>query len=177
MESNPLIFDSFASILHTLVMGTVGYLALVVIIRVAGKRTLTQMNAFDAIIAVTIGSAFGRALTATEVALVDALVAFALLAFLQRGVAWLKLRSKTARSVIDQQPTLLFYRGEFITEALEETGLDRHDLLEVARQNGVATLEAVEAMVLEPGGNVSVLEVDAATDRENSTLNEILSQD
>lgn len=66
------------------------FLALILILRISGSRSLASMNAFDFIITIAIGAAFGRSLTAKKVALAEAVIAFILLITLQMCVAWLQ---------------------------------------------------------------------------------------
>ena len=42
-----MFFDGWTGLLRVLVVGTLAYAALVLLLRVTGKRTLSKMNAFD----------------------------------------------------------------------------------------------------------------------------------
>lgn len=76
-------FDSWSTVVRVAVVGALMYLAVVALLRLTGSRTLASLNVFDFIVTVAIGSAFGRALTAKSVGLVEAVVAFAVLVALQ----------------------------------------------------------------------------------------------
>jgi uncharacterized membrane protein YcaP (DUF421 family) len=65
-------FGGWDALARIALVATCGYLALVALLRVGGWRRLTRMRLFDFVVAVTIGSAFGRILTAREVGVVDA---------------------------------------------------------------------------------------------------------
>lgn len=64
MNDVSFLFGGWAPVLRVLVVGTLGYLALVAMLRWSTKRTLVQMSAFDFIITVALGASFGRILTA-----------------------------------------------------------------------------------------------------------------
>ena len=81
-------FDSWSEILRVLIVGTVSYAALVGLLRVSGKRTLGQLNAFDFIITVALGSTLATILLSSDVAFFEGFAALALLAGLQFLIAW-----------------------------------------------------------------------------------------
>jgi uncharacterized membrane protein YcaP (DUF421 family) len=80
-----MFFDSWSGIGRTVVVGVLAYLGLVVLLRSSGKRTLSKMNAFDFVVTVALGSTLATSLLSREVALVEAMVAFAVLVCAQYG--------------------------------------------------------------------------------------------
>ena len=150
-------FDEWEPIVRILVVGTLGYFALVVLLRASGKRTLAQMNSFDFVITVAIGASFGRVLTARSIPLAEAVTAFALLMILQFVVSSLQLRSRWFASVITADPTLLYYRGRVRTSSLRRVRLTEDELRATVRQHGAGTLDDVAAIVMESDGTLSVI--------------------
>jgi hypothetical protein len=117
-----LFFDGWADLGRIAVIGTLAYFGLVALIRVTGKRTLSKMNAFDLIVTVALGSTLATVLLSKDVALLEGLLALALLCGLQYLVAFLSVRSKRFRAVIKSKPRLLFADGEFLQAALRHPG-------------------------------------------------------
>jgi hypothetical protein len=83
MTDVTFFFSGWEPLVRIVIVGIAMYVALVVFLRISRSRTLSSMNAFDFIVTVAIGSAFGRALTAKAVALAETVVAFGLLVALQ----------------------------------------------------------------------------------------------
>lgn len=150
-------FGGWDAILRIALISTFGYLSLIAVLRVGGWRRLTRMRLFDFLITVTIGSAFGRMLTAQEVGIVDAAFTFSMLILLQQVIARLQYRSTRFASLISPPPRLLFYRGDFVREGLKHEGLREAEVEQAARQAGLGSLSEVEAVVLEPFGEFSVI--------------------
>lgn len=150
-------FDGWEPILRILVVGTLGYVALVALLRVSGKRTLAQMSSFDFVITVAIGAAFGRVLTTRAIPLAEAVTAFTLLICLQFLVSSLHVRWRWLSSVLSADPTLLYYRGQVRTSALRRKRLTEDELLATVRRHGAGALEEVAAIVMEPDGSLSVI--------------------
>ncbi|MES1026405.1 hypothetical protein ABN584_26250 [Gloeocapsa sp. BRSZ] len=76
-------------LIRIVVVGTLAYFSLLILLRISGKRTLAQLNAFDFVITIAIGSTFGRLITAKSVSLAESITAFFTLIFLQYLVSWL----------------------------------------------------------------------------------------
>jgi uncharacterized membrane protein YcaP (DUF421 family) len=151
-----VIFDSWASVGRVVVAGLTGYVGLVVLLRLSGKRTLSKLNAFDFVVTVALGSTLATVILSKDVPLVDGLVALALLVGLQFVVAWLNGRSGWFRRLVKNEPTLLVSRGEFLDRALSRERVAREEIMSAVRGAGVADLRAV-TVVLETDGTLSVL--------------------
>lgn len=157
MSDVTFFFGGWAPVLRILVVGTLAYTALVLLLRVTGKRTLAQMNAFDFVITVALGASFGRILTARDVALTEAITAFGLLVVLQFAVAWLQVRSRGFANVVTAPPTLLYFQGRVLHHALRRERLTEAELQTAVREHGVGSLDQVEAVVLESDGRFAVV--------------------
>lgn len=157
MSDVTFFFSGREPIVRIVVVGIAMYVALVVFLRVSGSRTLASMNAFDFIVTVAIGSAFGRSLTATGVALSEAVVAFGLLVALQYAVTWVQIRWPLFQRVVTNPPALLYFRGEFLEDALRRQRVAKTELQSAVRKEQYGSLEEVEAIVLESSGEISVI--------------------
>ncbi|MGE5128073.1 MAG: DUF421 domain-containing protein [Sphingomonadaceae bacterium] len=138
------------------VVGTCGYFFLLAALRLAGPRTLARTNVFDFIILVSIGSVFGRILTAKDVALVEALVAYAFIVGIHYLVSLLRARSALVASLLDAEPLLLFYEGRYMRAAMRRARIRAADVDAAAREKGFASMHEVVAVILEGDGTLSI---------------------
>lgn len=152
-----LFFNSWETIVRTIIVGALAYIALVVLLRVSGKRTLTKMNAFDLVVTVALGSTLATILLSKDVALAEGVTAFALLILLQFLVTWLSVRSTRVRNMVKSEPTLLFYRGQVLQGALREQRVTAEEVRAAIRSAGKNQLEDIEAVILETDGSFSVV--------------------
>lgn len=60
---------SWSRLIHVIFVGCLSYAALVLFLRVSGKRTVAKMNAFDLVITITLGSTFANVLLSRDVPL------------------------------------------------------------------------------------------------------------
>lgn len=132
-------------------------MGIIVLLRMSGKRTLASMNAFDFIITITMGSAFGRILTAKTVSVAESLTTFLLLVSLQYIFSFIEVRSSFFSKLITSQPTLLFHGGNLLEKNMRKERVRKDDLLGAVRKKGLSGLDKVETIILETDGSFSVI--------------------
>jgi uncharacterized membrane protein YcaP (DUF421 family) len=152
-----MFFDSWSGVLRVLVVGTLAYVALVLLLRISGKRTLSKMNAFDLVVTVSLGSTLATVLLSKSVALVEGVLAFALLVALQFVVTWFSVRSPRFQDWVKAQPSLLIFRGEVLNDVLRRERVTETELRAAVRAQGIDSFDAVDAAVLETDGTITVL--------------------
>jgi uncharacterized membrane protein YcaP (DUF421 family) len=152
-----MFFDNWSGLIRTAVIGIVAYAALVFLLRVSGKRTLSKMNAFDFVITVALGSTLATVLLSEDTALTKGVLALALLIFLQFMITWLSVRSKTISRLVKAEPRFLFRNGEFMWQAMKSERINEGEILQAMRSQGVPDKEQVQAVVLESDGSLSIL--------------------
>ena len=152
-----MFFDDWSGIWRTLLVGALAYGALIALVRVAGKRTLAKMNAFDLIVTVALGSTLATILLSEDVALAEGVAAFALLIGLQLAITWLSVRTKVVPALVKSTPTLLAVRGEQLDDAIRAQRVSEEEVLQAVRQQGFASVADVHAVVLETDGSFSVI--------------------
>jgi hypothetical protein len=142
-----MFFDNWAGIGRTVVVGVLAYLSLVLLLRISGKRTLSKKNVFDLVVTVALGSTLATIVLSEDVALAEGVVAFAVLIGLQFVIAWTSVRSKTVRRLVKAEPTQLLYRGQFLCGPMKAERVTEDEVRAAIREQGVAALEDVEAVV------------------------------
>lgn len=152
-----MFFDGFQPLFRILVVGTLGYLGLVVLLRVSGKRTLSKWNAFDFVVTIAFGSVLATLLLSRDTALATGLFALALMVLLQGAVTFLSSRSKRVDQIVKAKPTLLLYRGRMIDQALNRERVTEEEVFAAVRSNGHVAVEEIAAVVLETDGSFSVM--------------------
>lgn len=152
-----MFFDDWFGLLRVLVVGTLAYAGLVAFLRFSGKRTLSKMNAFDLVVTVAMGSTLATVLLSKDVALLEGLLAFALLIGLQWVVAFGAVRSHRFRELIKSRPALLYYGGRMLADAMRRERVTEVEILAAARSAGHDDLDEIQAVVLETDGTFSVV--------------------
>lgn len=154
-------FNGWGNLLRVIAVGVLAYAALVFFLRISGNRTLSKMNAFDLIVTVALGSTLATVLLSKDVALAEGAVAMALLISLQFIITWFSVRTPWVRRLVTGEPLMLLYRGEFITTSMQKARVTQDEVQSAIRGSGIADVTAVEAVVLETDGSMSVIKPHA----------------
>lgn len=150
-------FDNWAGLARVLLIGLAAYLALIVLLRLSGKRTLSKLNAFDLVVTVALGSTFATVLLSKDVALAEGLMAFAVLIFGQYAAAKLSVRFDAVHRALKSDPQVLVFQGQVLDGALRRERVTLDEVKAVVRGAGLSSLEQAGAVVLESDGSFHVL--------------------
>lgn len=137
--------------------GTLAYVALVMVLRGFGKRSLSKLNAFDLVVTVALGSILASVLLNKDIAVAEGVAAFTLLLFLQYTIAWMSVRFYRFEKLIKAEPTLLVSHGRFLDSAMRRERITREEVLSAIRGAGAVDLSNIHTVVLETDGSISVL--------------------
>lgn len=152
-----ILFGGWDAIARIVVVGILAHAAVVLVVRLSGKRNLASMNAFDFIVNIAIGSVLATTIVARSTPLFDGSDAFLVLFGLQSAVTLVTSRSKRAGRIVRSEPRLLVHDGTLLFDAMHEERVSESETLQAIRSEGVRSLEGAAAVVLESNGNLSVL--------------------
>lgn len=153
-----MFFESWAALGRTLVAGLCAYIAIVIFLRISGKRTLAKMNAFDLVVTIALGSTLSTVLLSKEVPITEGLLGMGLLILLQWIVASITLRSRFARKLLKSQPAEVFSNGRFREDQMRSERLGEDEIRAAIRNSGYADMAKIASVVLETDGSFSIIE-------------------
>lgn len=133
------------------------YFALLLGLRLAGKREMGQMTPFDLVVILVISNAVQNAMVGQDTSLNSGLIAAFTLLFVNWVVNRTGLRWAGLGRRIVGTPTLLISHGRFVDEHLRQEGLQQEEVMMALREHGVDKPSDVEMAVLEVDGTISVV--------------------
>lgn len=144
--------------MSVVIQATVVFAVLWLVVRVVGKRELSQLSAFDLILLVVIGDLIAEGVISEDTSVTGAVIAVSTFSLLTVALSWLSWRFPRAQRALEGIPTLLIRDGEILDEALRLERVTIDDLHAAARQEGIRDLDRVEWAVLEQDGSFSFFE-------------------
>lgn len=150
-------FNSWSDLIPVLLVGVCAYVLLVLIIRLSGKRALSQLNAFDFVVTVALGSILATTLLNSDITLIEGVTALALLLALQYLVTTLSVRWPRSRDVLTAQPALLLADGQMQPATLRRQRLTESEVRQAIRLSGTGDISQIKAVILESNGKISVI--------------------
>ena len=139
------------------------YAAILVGLRLAGKREMGQMTPFDLVVLLLLSNSVQNAMVGPDSSLVGGLAAAGVLLLLNAVVSRFAAKNKTLGSLVKGHSRLLVNRGVLVQKNLEDESITRDELMQALREHGVASLEDVRLAVLEIDGTISVLKNEDVT--------------
>ena len=159
-------------ILEKLLRPAIVYLALVVLLRIFGKRELAQLNPFDLVVLLSLSNTVQNAIIGDDNSVTGGIIgAFSLLA-----INWLVVRvlfqSPRLTRMFEGRSTVLVRDGQIDKKALERESLTDEELLSVIHKQGFDNVHKVCRCELEPNGTfyVEAFEPSIADKRHEELL-------
>lgn len=157
MFENPIFFDGWDSVLSVVISVPFVYAFVIVAVRVAGKRSLSQMNNFDWVVTVAMGAIVASSVILPVVTVLDAVTALAALLALQWVTTFATSRSRRIEQAIKARPALLVSDGQFLVDTMRAHRLSEADIRSVLREGGFASLSQVRWVILEADARISIV--------------------
>jgi uncharacterized membrane protein YcaP (DUF421 family) len=134
------------------------YIFLLVVFRLAGKRTLGEATTFDLLLLLIISETTQQAMVDDDHSMIHAFLLILTFLALNVGMSLLKQKSKTADLVLEGAPVILVEHGRQLKDRMAKSRVDEEDILEAARENlGVAEMDQIDYAVLERTGRIAII--------------------
>ncbi len=134
------------------------YAILLIIFRIAGKRTLAQITTFDLVLTLIISEAIQQALVDNDNSLTNAFILVITLVSLDIGLSMLTERSKRLDRIVDGLPVVILERGEVVRDRMRCEGITEGEILGAAREaHGLERMDQIKYAVVEQNGRITIV--------------------
>jgi uncharacterized membrane protein YcaP (DUF421 family) len=134
------------------------YLVLLVLFRVAGRRTLSEMTSFDFVLLLVIGEATQQALLGEDFSLTNAVLVIVTLILLDVLISWVTQRSRLAGKLVEGVPMVIVADGKPLHDRMRTARIELADVLEAARHTqGLERLDQIKYAVVETSGGITII--------------------
>src|SRR4051812_41912384 len=141
---------------NLVVRGTVVYLAVLILLRISGKKQLGQMGATEFVALLLISNAVQNAMNGGDNSLVGGLILAVVLIALSWGISLLTFKSRRFSLLFEGRPTVLVHKGKAIDKNLARERLSLTELRILLRKQGIHGLDPDLTAILEADGSLSV---------------------
>jgi uncharacterized membrane protein YcaP (DUF421 family) len=139
------------------------YLFVLVVFRISGKRTLSQITTFDFILLLIISEATQQGLLGNDYSIINAWVVIASLIVLDVVFSWMEGRWPGFGRVVGSLPIVLVEHGRLLEDRAKREGVTLSEILAEGREkHGLERLEQFKYAILERHGGISVIPTEDA---------------
>ena len=127
------------------------------ITKMLGKKQISQLNFFDYIVGITIGSIAADISLDIEKGMIAGIASLLIYGLSSYFSSLITIKSIKARRFLSGVPTVLVEKGKIIESGLKKSKIDINDLLAEARESGYFNLDEIDYALMEINGNISFL--------------------
>ena len=143
---------------NTFVRVSIIYILVLIVMRLMGKREISQMQPFELVIAIMIADLAAVPMSDTGIPITSGIVPILALLLFQLVISIINLKSITLRKIICGKPRILVYRGRIDENALKKEKITINELQERLREKSIFTIGDVEYAILETSGDLSIIQ-------------------
>lgn len=148
----------------TIFRAAFGYLFLVLMVRIVGRRPGKQLTPFEFVLIFYLGGLTLTGMVGDEVSLTNAICQILTVGVCHYSLAWLRFRSARIAKLLDGVPLILLEHGQWRTDTLSRMRLQDDDVMDMAREQGLRQLSGIKTAVLETYGEISIIPVRKESD-------------
>lgn len=123
-----------------------------------GKREIGELSILDLVVFIMIGEMAVIAIENTKDPLIHSIIPMVLLMIIQITLAFISLKSKKFRDLVDGDPSIIINRGKIDEKAMRRQRYNFDDLMTQLREKDIRSIADVEFAILESSGSLSVIE-------------------
>jgi uncharacterized membrane protein YcaP (DUF421 family) len=146
------------------------YAALVILLRIFGKRELAQLNPFDLVVLLSLSNTVQNAIIGDDNTIAGGLIGAVSLLGINYVTVRFLLRHRRLDQLIQGEPTTLIEHGKILKNGLAKELMTIPELITVAHRQGFTHLKDIDRCVLEPGGVIAVTPKPEAKDHFSDVL-------
>ena len=144
--------------MDAIVRGFMVYLFLLILFRIAGRRTLGNLTNFDFVLLLIISEATQNAMIGNDYSMMNGFLVILTLVGLDIVLSFMKQRFPMMERYVDGLPLVLVDQGRPLKELMNRARVDEQDILASAREkHGLERMEQIKYAILETNGMISII--------------------
>lgn len=147
-------------ILKIIITSAVSLLILFLLTKLMGSKQVSQLNMFDYIVGISIGSIAAEMATELDTP-INAMTAMIVYGVIAAAVSLITQKSLKARKIISGKPLVLLDNGKLYRKNFKKTRMDINEFLMQCRSQGYFDISQIQTAVMEFNGRMSILPVSA----------------
>lgn len=144
--------------LETILRTVWGYLFLILIGRIVGRRPGKQLTPFEYVLVFYLGGLTLTGMVGKDLSLTNAICQIMTVAGVHWIITFVRARSPQLARILDGTPLILLEGGYWRLRTMQQMGISAADVMAMARDQGVRTLDEIHTATLERNGEISIIE-------------------
>lgn len=137
-----------------------GFITLVISMKIMGKREIGELSLFDFLIVLTIADIMIIGVEHYDQSMLYFIIPLGVVVILQKFISIIDLKFPRIRNFLEGKEVIIIYNGKLIIENMKKEKYNMNDLYTQLRAKDIRSIDEVEYAVLETNGNLSVFKYD-----------------
>jgi len=146
--------------IYAVLRAAFGYLFLVLLVRIVGRRPGKQLTPFEFVLIFYLGGLTLTGIVGMEMSLSNAFIQILTIALCHYVLTWLRQHSDSFTRVLCGTPLVLLSNGRWRSQTMSNMSLMDDDVMDMAREQGLRDLSRIKLAVLETFGAISIIPAD-----------------
>lgn len=144
--------------MDSVIRGLLVYFFLMIIFRIAGKRTLAEATSFDLVLLLIISETIQEALIDGDHSITNSFLLVITLVGTSIAMSLLKQKFKVLSKWIDGVPVIIIDNGKMLKDRMDKIRVDEDEIMEAARMNmGLERLDQIKYAIVEATGDITII--------------------
>jgi uncharacterized membrane protein YcaP (DUF421 family) len=149
--------------MESVIRGLVVYVFLLLIFRIAGKRTLSENTNFDLVLLLIISETTQQAMVDNDHSITNGFLLIMTLIGASIGLSLLKQRFPALEQWLEGTPLVVIENGKVLRDRMDKTRVDEADILEAARSlQGLERLDQIKYAIVERNGDITIVPAEGS---------------
>ncbi|HKQ40142.1 MAG TPA: YetF domain-containing protein [Verrucomicrobiae bacterium] len=134
------------------------YFFLLIVFRIAGKRTLAQSSSFELVLLLIISETVQQAMVDDDHSITTGLLLSLTLVSISIALSWLKQRYPKLDRWLEEEPLIILENGKPHRDRMNKVRVDESEILAAARRlQGLTSLDEIKYAILEGNGEITIV--------------------
>lgn len=149
------LFSVGVPVVEKVIRTLIVYAFLILLLRIAGKRTLGSLNSYDLVVLLLLSNTVQNAIIGNDNSLLGGLIGAGVLIAANYGVVWYLFKHRRADHIVEGGPAILMRHGKYIDANMAHQLVTHAELQAAARRQGIQHMSDIDIARLEVSGSVT----------------------
>jgi uncharacterized membrane protein YcaP (DUF421 family) len=144
--------------MNSVLRGLTVYFFLLIVFRIAGRRTLSQTTPFEFVLLLIISEVTQEAMVDGDHSITNAGLLILTLVTTSLGLSEIKQRFPRVKHLLEGSSVMIVRKGHLLHDRMNELRVDEEEIMEAARSSqGLSCLDEIKYAFVDPNGEISVV--------------------
>lgn len=152
------------------------FFVLFILMRIEGRKELTQMTIFNFVTSITIGSIAASMVSDNTFSILNGIIALTGWTLLTLIIDFIDIKSVIGRKIFTGKPLIIIKNGKIAKDAMRVCRLDANKLSAFLREKNIFSLSNIDYAIFETSGKLSVLMKEEYQPASKSDINKPIGE-